>query len=444
MARGSARDALRHLTTLCRSGVLGNLNDEELLERFIELSDDSAEEAFATLVRRHSPMVLGVCNRILRDSHEAEDAFQATFLVLARKATAVVPREKVANWLYGVAYRTAMESRNRAARRRAREEKVSRPLRVQATDVTFHDELRAILDEELSCLPAQYRGPIVLCELEGLSRQEAAGRLGVPEGTLSSRLARAKVRLRDRLTRRGLAILAGTISLGAIRDVSATALLSDALIESTTLAAMRVAAGISATAVISTSVVSLTEGVLKTMLLTKLKGIALAIGSSVAVISGAVALGQSPGTGLGATTQSDTERMTVMERKLDRIIDALDRLSGATSSQPDVRGAVYPDRYKSNTNGDYYGKADAKSAPKVSYPNPAQNNSSGQFPGWLDQNALDRLAEAKSPMLSDRVAAVERSLQDVHNQMKLLASRVSELEGARRGTQRTDEEAKKP
>jgi RNA polymerase sigma factor (sigma-70 family) len=444
MARGSARDALRHLTTLCRSGVLGNLNDEELLERFIELSDDSAEEAFATLVRRHGPMVLGVCNRILRDSHEAEDAFQATFLVLARKATAVVPREKVANWLYGVAYRTAMESRNLAARRRAREEKVSMRLRVQATDVTFHDELRAILDEELSCLPARYRGPIVLCELEGLSRQEAAGRLGVPEGTLSSRLARAKVRLRDRLTRRGLAIPAGTISLGAIRDVSATALLSDALIESTTLAAMRVAAGTSATAVISTSVVSLTEGVLKTMLLTKLKGIALAIGSSIAVISGAVALGQSPGTGLGSTTQSDTERMTVMERKLDRIIDALDRLSGATSSQPDVRGAAYPDRYKSNTNSDYYGKADVKSAPKVSYPNPAQNNSSGQFPGWLDQNALDRPAEAKSPMLSDRVAAVERSLQDVHNQMKLLASRVSKLEGARRGTQRTDEEAKKP
>ena len=192
MPRGSTRDVLRHLTTLCRSGVLGNLNDEQLLERFIELSDDGAQEAFATLMRRHGPMVLGVCIRVLRDAHEAEDAFQATFLVLARKATSVIPREKVANWLYGVAYRTAHEARVRATRRRAREEKVGRRLRVQTHDVSFHDELRAILDDELSCLPARYRGPIVLCELEGLTRQEAARRLGVPEGTVSSRLARGR------------------------------------------------------------------------------------------------------------------------------------------------------------------------------------------------------------------------------------------------------------
>ena len=133
MPRGSTRDVLRHLTTLCRSGVLGNLNDEELLERFIELSDDSAQEAFSTLVRRHGPMVLGVCIRVLRDSHEAEDAFQATFLVLARKATSVVPREKVANWLYGVAYRTAHEARVRAIGRRAREERVGKRLRAEDT-----------------------------------------------------------------------------------------------------------------------------------------------------------------------------------------------------------------------------------------------------------------------------------------------------------------------
>jgi RNA polymerase sigma factor (sigma-70 family) len=435
MARGSARDALRHLTTLCRSGVLGNLNDEELLERFIELSDDSAEEAFATLVRRHGPMVLGVCNRILRYSHEAEDAFQATFLVLARKATAVVPREKVANWLYGVAYRTAMESRNLAARRRAREEKVSMRLRVQATDVTFHDELRAILDEELSCLPARYRGPIVLCELEGLSRQEAAGRLGVPEGTLSSRLARAKVRLRDRLTRRGLAIPAGTISLGAIRDVSATALLSDALIESTTLAAMRVAAGISTTAVISTSVVSLTEGVLKSMLLTKLKGIAFVLGSSIVVISGAVALGQTGQLGGSATTQSGAERMSVMERKLDRIIDALDRLSGATNGNIVGPGAVSQGRFN-----DF--RRDNKSAP-------ADNQSRDDSPSSPQMKTRNeaigvRLSlDAQQLPLQDRVTAVERRLDSVQQVLAQLAGRVGELEKAEGRTQRSFEDTKK-
>ena len=328
MARSSTRDAFRHLTTLCQSGVLGNLNDEQLLERFIELSDESSQDAFAILVRRHGPMVFGVCRRILRDTHAAEDAFQATFLVLARKASSVIPREKVANWLYGVAYRTAHEARVRAARRRAREEKVARRLRVQTIDESAHNELLAILDDELSSLPARYRGPIVLCELEGLSRQEAAERLGVPEGTVSSRLARAKARLRDRLARRGLTNPAGAVSFVAIREASAS-VLSDSLIESTALVATRVAAGVSATAVVSTSVVSLTEGVLKSMLLTKLKGIAFVIGSSVAVVSGAVALGQTA-PGNQSTPRSDPERMTVMERKLDRIIDALDRMSGAT------------------------------------------------------------------------------------------------------------------
>ena len=193
MARGSTRDVVRQLTALCRGGVLGNLDDEQLLERFIELSDESAHEAFAAILRRHGPMVFGVCHRVLRDAQEAEDAFQATFLVLARKASSVVPRQKVANWLYGVAYRTASEARIRAARRRAREERVATSVRIESPEEVIHIELRAILDDELAALPARYRGPIVLCELEGLSRHEAAARLGVPEGTLSSqRLGEAR------------------------------------------------------------------------------------------------------------------------------------------------------------------------------------------------------------------------------------------------------------
>src|SRR5438445_519502 len=125
------RAVLRPLRTLCRCGVVGPLDDEQLLERFLARRDETAEEAFAELVQRHGPMVLGVCRRVLGDAHEAEDAFQATFLVLARKAASLVRREKVANWLYGVAVRTAKEARGRAARRRAREERVCTPVHVE-------------------------------------------------------------------------------------------------------------------------------------------------------------------------------------------------------------------------------------------------------------------------------------------------------------------------
>jgi DNA-directed RNA polymerase specialized sigma24 family protein len=173
MSERLSREVLRNLTTLCTAVALGNLSDEQLLERFIELSDDVAEAAFATLVQRHGAMVLGVCHRVLRDVHAAEDAFQATFLVLARKATSVVPRERVANWLYGVAYRTANESRVRTARRLAREAKVARRSRDQSPGETSPPDLRAILDDELAALPSRYRGPLVLCELEGLCRARA-------------------------------------------------------------------------------------------------------------------------------------------------------------------------------------------------------------------------------------------------------------------------------
>src|SRR5262245_15920213 len=212
------------------------------IDRFVARRDATGEEAFAALVGRHGPMVLGLCRRILGDAHEAEDAFQATFLVLARKATSVIRREKVASWLYGVAYRTAKEARDRAARRRSREVRVSKPPRVEPAEVESSAELRSVLDQELARLPVRYRGPVVLCELEGLSRQEAARRLGIPEGTLSSRLARAKVELRDRLGRRGFAVGIVGISRSLVHEARPVAL-PQVLVESTVGAAMRVAAG---------------------------------------------------------------------------------------------------------------------------------------------------------------------------------------------------------
>ncbi|MGP0066031.1 MAG: RNA polymerase sigma factor [Isosphaeraceae bacterium] len=338
----SSRDVLRHLRTLYRCGVVGPLGDEQLLDRFLSDRDEAAEEAFAELVQRHGPMVLGVCRRILGDAHEAEDAFQATFLVLARKAGSVLRREKVANWLYGVAVRTAKEARGRASRRRTREERVSTPIHVEPPDEGFPDELRAILDEELARLPARYRAPVVLCELEGLSRPEAARRLDIPEGTLSSRLSRAKAQLRDRLARRGVTVPAVVLSTALIREAQAVSL-PISLIEATVQAATHAAAGASATAVLSASVASLSEGVLKAMLFAKFKGVSLGIGAMAAVISGAVVLAQTGpvtkdvkvGDPLQqsfktkvATPPSEVDRSAALEKKLDRILDALDRLSG--------------------------------------------------------------------------------------------------------------------
>jgi RNA polymerase sigma factor (sigma-70 family) len=165
MRGGASRAVVRHLRTLYQFGVVGSFSDEQLLDRYLARRVETAEEAFAELVRRHGPMVLGACRRILGDAHAAEDAFQATFLVLARKAATVVRREKVAGWLYIVAVRTAREARVRATRRRAREELVSRPISVEPPDEGFPVELRAILDEELARLPPRHRDPLVLCEL---------------------------------------------------------------------------------------------------------------------------------------------------------------------------------------------------------------------------------------------------------------------------------------
>ena len=192
MPGGTARDALRDLRTLFRFGVVGDVSDGQLLDRFLDRRDEGAEEAFAMLVRRHGQMVFGVCRRVLSNTHAAEDAFQTTFLVLARKAATITRRETVANWLYGVALRTAKDARARARRQRAREEHVNALRVIHAPGEDPTEDLRLIIDEELARLPARLRAPVLLCELGTLSRQEAAKRLGIPEGTLSSRLARAK------------------------------------------------------------------------------------------------------------------------------------------------------------------------------------------------------------------------------------------------------------
>jgi RNA polymerase sigma factor (sigma-70 family) len=186
------------------------LDDEVLLDRFLEGDEAASGAAFQELVRRHGPMVLGVCRHILDGYHDAEDAFQATFLVLARNAAAIRDRRVLARWLYEVAYRTAVRARSRSVRRRTQEKEaveMSSQGHASESDPAWR-ELRPVLHEEVNRLPERYRSAVVLCYLEGRTNEEAAAILRWPVGTVKGRLSRAREMLRSRLTRRGLALSA--------------------------------------------------------------------------------------------------------------------------------------------------------------------------------------------------------------------------------------------
>ncbi|HEY7328586.1 MAG TPA: sigma-70 family RNA polymerase sigma factor [Gemmataceae bacterium] len=241
----------------------GDQTDGELLARFVAKRD---EASFAALVRRHGPMVLAVCRRMLRHDQDAEDCFQATFMVLARKAT-TVKREAVSSWLYAVAYRTSLEARAVNTRRRTREKQVLDMPHPEVWPPEVQD-WRPWLDQELNRLPEKYRAVIVACDLEGRSRKQAAHQLGITEGTLSSRLARGRRLLAKRLVPYGLSLSGATLA-AVLCEAAASAQLSAALVSTTTKAAVLVAAGELTT--VSAASAILMKGVLKSMFLTKLK-----------------------------------------------------------------------------------------------------------------------------------------------------------------------------
>lgn len=273
------------------------MSDGQLLERYVNGGEAAA---FEVLMQRHGAMVLGVCRRILRNVHDAEDAFQATFLVLVRKAASIWPREMVANWLYGVAYRTALKARAMTARRQVKEKPLSATAEVEAVtqDDVWHD-LRSVLDQALSRLPQKYRIPVVLCDLEGKSGKEAARQLGWPEGTVSSRLSRARALLAKRLARHSLAVSAGSLA-GLLAEKAASASVPGSLLLSTANAARLYATGQSMTGgAISTKVASLTKGMLSTMFLNRLVKIGAVVFTTVALATGfGVMLGRLPAKGL--------------------------------------------------------------------------------------------------------------------------------------------------
>jgi RNA polymerase sigma factor (sigma-70 family) len=264
MASAPLDGILRHLRRAVRPAD-GDDTDARLLERFTRSGD---ADAFASVVRRHGPMVLGVCRRVLGNDADADDAFQATFLVLVRKAASLRSREALANWLYGVAHRTALEARRAGARRRAKEAQVVP--REEASEAGW-DDLRERLDQELARLPDKYRTVLVLCDLEGRGRTEVAARLGCPEGTVASRLARARTMLARRLGRCGPAASAGALAAALARHAAGAAV-SLPLMDLTVRTAKELTAGAATiAAVTSARVASLTEGVLKSMLLSKLR-----------------------------------------------------------------------------------------------------------------------------------------------------------------------------
>jgi RNA polymerase sigma factor (sigma-70 family) len=247
--------------------------DGELLERFTSLCDDSA---LATLVRRHAAMVWGVCARLLNNHHDVEDAFQATFLVLVRKAAFVQPRDKVANWLYGVAYQTAVRARASSAKQRTREKQVVCLPEVEIERREPRDDLGSVLHQEINLLPAKYRVLIVLCDLGGKTRKEAAQHLGIPEGTVAGRLVRARAMLAKRLVKQSIVLSACGLSATMAQHTNA-ANLPTSILMSTIRAATSFAATASGPGVVDVRVAALTEGVLKVMLLTKIKTAATAV-----------------------------------------------------------------------------------------------------------------------------------------------------------------------
>jgi len=274
----------RRLGTLFGAGTATGLTDGQLLDRFASRRDEGAEAAFEALVERHRAMVLHVCRGVLGASQDVEDAFQATFLVLARQAGSIRKRESVGPWLHGVALRVSARARAEAARRRAHERRAAvGGARGDAPEVD--QGLAAVLHEELARLPEKHRDPVVLCYLEGLSHEQAAARLGWPVGTVKTRLGRARETLRSRLTRRGLAPASAAV-LASLTPQSTPAGTISTLAGSSVRAIFRSAIGRAATAeAVSARVVTLASAAAWASRIEKLRSAATVMAASLALVA---------------------------------------------------------------------------------------------------------------------------------------------------------------
>jgi HlyD family secretion protein len=305
MPAGTSVAIMRDIQTLFDTGTASGLSDRQLLERFASCRDASAEAAFEVLVLRHGPMVLRVCRNVLGNSTDAQDAFQATFLVLVRRYGSIRRLDSIGGWLYGVACRVAARARVEASRHRAAEHRAALRVveAVDPPDACESDpaDFGPVIQEEVRRLPAKYRAVVVLCYWQGLTQEQAAVQLGCPLGTVRSRLARARDLLRRRLVRRGLAPLAGIVAAsldGA--TASARALprfpVPSELVHSTIRAASQVAFGQASAPVVSGLVTSLVQRVVWSMTMSKISSVVVGVavvglmgyGARVAVSKGQV------------------------------------------------------------------------------------------------------------------------------------------------------------
>jgi RNA polymerase sigma factor (sigma-70 family) len=283
---------LRHVRSMVNAARCPDLSDQELLARFLTSRD---EAAFTALVERHGPMVLAVCRRVLHQHQDAEDACQATFLVLARSASSIRKHTSLGSWLHGVAYRLSRKLKDSSMRRRRREAQASATAAAAPESEASWREVQAVLDDELSRLPEKFRAPLVACYLEGQARQEVAQQLGLPLNTLRGRLSQARERLRQRLARRGVTLSAALLVPALAEGESAAeAAMPATLVVVTTRSAAAFAAGQAAGAgVQATRPVALAEGWLQTVIATKFK-LAAAVLVALTVLAAGVGLAAWP------------------------------------------------------------------------------------------------------------------------------------------------------
>jgi RNA polymerase sigma factor (sigma-70 family) len=329
---GESREAalFRDVQTLFGLGVVGGWTDGQLLEQFLTADDATAEAVFTTLVERHGAMVLHVCRQTLDDPHDAQDAFQATFLVFLQRARSIRKPESVASWLFGVALRVARRARYGAVVRRFHERQSGKIAATRAGSESGSSECQVALHEEIARLPARYRESVVLCHLEGLSTAVAAQRLGCAHGTILSRLARARERLRRRLTGRGLTVPVGLLAADLVPHEAAAALAA-APSYSTVKAMVRSMAGRAALVrAASPAVAALTHATLRSLFMTRLTLSAAVLATAAALTSVTIPLVRTilaadsrdslPGEGL----QTSGEKPRPKDREADRSRDLED------------------------------------------------------------------------------------------------------------------------
>ncbi len=320
MSLSRTNGAIQHIHTLYASGTVTGASDGELLDRFIASRDAIAFEA---LLARHGPMVLAVCRSVLGDVPSSDDAFQATFLILVKKARAVQVQDSLGRWLHGVSRRVAIRASKRDALARKRASGDPRHLASFNIDEEDRREVRAAIHEEVNRLPASIRAPILACYFEGLTHEQAAAHLRWPVGTVKGRLSRARRMLRDRLTRRGIGITTGVI-MATLSYPSAKAAVPLSLIKSTVKAAIGFAAGRAAiVGTVPAASYLLAKGALNAMAWTKIATAAAVLGSLITGVASYAAVGQSPGDKPAAESSQIAAPAAVIEQSISLDEDAL-------------------------------------------------------------------------------------------------------------------------